>query len=560
MKKIDDFTKNQKWFLDAKFGIFIHFGLYTLLGGNENDYKKGIMKKEDYENMMYRFNPKKFNAEKWVKLIKESGAKYLVITTKHGEGFCLWDTKTTDYKITNTPFKRDIIKELSSACRSSKLYFGVYYSLVDRHYGEKGGILEYQSYVKNQLEELLTKYGEIDCVWFDGGDKRLTEKFMQKLISYIHKIQPRAVVNNRGVDFHEPGPKYGDYVTPERYIPDFVRIPHPFIECCDAMGQKSWGYCKNEKFWSGPELVKRLTMVASLGGNYLLNVEPTPEGEIRKECVERLKIIEDWLKLNKDAVYGTKECFLYPVDNSLTYLPKIGCATRKRNKIYIFLHQWPTGDSVLIPNLSGEVKTVRIIGMKKKMEFKNTPKGLSLSELPSMPLNGLISVIKISFVQSPNIKLNKIFSERRKVINVIPNETVYLRANMGERVSRNNVPRHCINKWSENLISIGCWWRFKTEVIWHLKVEKGGNYKIFVDQGANELQKDAIFEIEISSQKIKGKISFTGGYDKPARIEVGKIKIPSGYHKLKLRVLEMPNGYFADIYNIILQPIFRRKK
>lgn len=554
MKKGDFFSEKQNWFKSAKFGIFIHYGLYALHGGNENDYKK--MDKKEYEKMIYKFNPEKFSADEWIKLIKGAGAKYLVITAKHGEGFCLWDTKTTAYKITNTPFKRDIIKELSDVSHKNKIHFGIYYSLVDWHYGEENrNHINYQNYVFSQLEELLTKYGRIDVVWFDGRDERLTPKFMKNLISFIHKIQPYSVVNDRGIDFHYPGPIYGDFITPERFIPEHVKMPHPFIECCDSMGQKSWGYHKNEKFWSAPELVKRLTKVVSLGGNYLLNIQPNPEGEIRKECVERMEIIGKWIKVNKESIFATEECYLYPVDVSLSYLPKIGVCTKKGNNIYIHLHNWPCGDSILIPHLKGAFEKIEIIGVKKKIKGELTSKGLLINELPSLPPDQLPAVIKVSFRSQPEINLNSIFKERKKIIKIIPDETCYLKAEMAELVSKNNVPYHHLNKWSGNSCSIGFWWRYDAESIWHLEIKKEGEYMIYMEQGANELQKDAIFEIEVAGEKIKGKTCFTGCYTKPERIKIGKIKIPKGKHKLRLKVLEMPNGYFADVYNIILQPI-----
>jgi len=550
--------EKRKWFFEAKFGIFIHFGLYALHGGNENDYRKGIMKKEDYENMMFRFNPKKFNADEWVELIKKSGAKYLVITAKHGEGFCLWDTKTTDYKITNTPFKRDIIKELSESCHRKNLRFGIYFSCVDWHYDEKKDSASYRKYVETQISELINNFGQVDEFWFDGFDERLGIPFIKKIISLIHKTQPSAVVNDRGDGKIEKC--YGDFFTPERYVPDEIGKKNIFVECCDAMGQKSWGYNKNQIFWSTSELLRRLSKVSSLGGNYLLNVEPKPDGKIREECVERMLEIGNWIKINGEAIWGSENCSLFPVDISDDSYPKIGYATKKGNTIYIHIHRFPKGDTILVPYCKGEIKKIEILGIKRKVFYEKSKNGLIFKNFPESSNTNPI-IMKIVFRNEPQIAIRKLNNEKRKIVKVLKKETVYLSPDKAERKSQNGVPLHRINYFPDGKTSIGHLYSKDAEVIWNLDVEEDDFYKVYAEIGANDLQKDATFLIEIGAEKLFGKTVFTGRYDTPIRIEIGEVKLLKGKQRCRLKILKMPNGYFGDVHNIILQPkIFERRR
>lgn len=556
MKKQKDqiggkFTGARAWFPKARFGMFIHFGLYALHGGNENDYARGLIPKKKYEKMMHRFNPKSFNADAWVKLAEDAGARYIVITSKHGEGFCLWDSRQTEYKITRTPFKRDLLKELGQACHRRGMRFGIYYSLCDWHYAEPGeGTPEgktYPGYVEAQLRELLARYGRVDEIWFDGGDKRLTTAIMRENYDLIHRLQPSCVVNDRlGLRIH------GDFTTPERRIPKTPGSNHMFIECCDAIGQKSWGYHRGDLFWSTPELIRRLTRVAALGGNYLLNVEPMPDGRIRPECTDRMLEIGRWLKANGETVYQIEACHLVPRDPSVMNLPVIGCSTRHDKTLYFHLFNWPLGQTVLVKNISGNVRNASILGSKARLSAAYTDDGLIISGLPARPPvlePVVIKVLMSKFVVHPGTA----GMESKEAVKLRPQETVYLRPDTVELRSETGVPMVDVYTRFPDVQCICCL-HFNEEIAWHLLAEKAGSYDVYADLGAADSQQDTVFGVEIARQAIKGKSVFTGGCDQPQRLKVGQVKIPAGQHELSLKILEIRRGSAPDIYNVILQP------
>ncbi|HZK95526.1 MAG TPA: alpha-L-fucosidase [Prolixibacteraceae bacterium] len=319
-----DFTKRMKWFTDAKYGMFIHFGLYSQLGGiykgNEDGrYAEWIqanqqIPKEDYIKLIDTWNPKNFNADKIAKLAKNAGMKYLVITTKHHEGFCLWDSKFTEYDIANSPMKgRDFIKELSVVCKKQGIHFGTYYSIIDWNHpafnipgiADKdlternwrnptlipGKKQEYVQYMKNQIKELIENY-DTEILWFDGDWADFwTLEDGKDLYQYIRELKPEIIINNR-VAKREVFKR--DFGTPEQFHPDGT-LDHSW-EACYTMND-SWGFKIKDTDWKNPkEVYEKLRDINGKGGNFLLNVGPDGNGEIPKESVEILLEVGKMLK------------------------------------------------------------------------------------------------------------------------------------------------------------------------------------------------------------------------------------------------------------------------
>lgn len=553
----DRFNGQRNWFPQARFGLFVHFGLYALTGENENTCRNTIPRSE-YEKMMDRFNPVRFNANEWVDLAKASGVKYLVLTAKHGEGFCLWDSAYTRYKITNTPFRRDLLKELAAACRRRQMRLGLYFSSSDWHYQEPGEgkkeALTYPGYVEVQLRELLTKYGPIACVWFDSSDPRLDDAFIIRMKHMIRKLQAGAVVNDRGLNsWWSAGKSGGDYVTPERFIPDAVDARHSFIEACDAMGRHSWGYCVKENFWSTPALIRRLSRMSSFGGNYLLNVEPAPDGVIRPECAERLRSMGHWLRVNGEAVFGTKECRLFPLDPGLLHKPRIGVATIRDRDVYLHLHRWIEGDTVLVPHLSGNIAGATLLGSAMALRGSSCPDGISITGLPDQPPNPSVSIVKIRFKAPPEIALKTIRAKRNRTIEIIPGETVHLSPEDARISAGNGVPLQHLNRFPNGRVSMGSLYRLDAELVWNITARKSEHYEVVAELGANDQQKDAVFTLGIAGHKLTGVTVFTGGWTKPKRLLLGRLDIPKGKHQFKFKIVEMPHHCFPDIYDIILR-------
>src|SRR3954471_8826279 len=301
-----------KWFTEARLGMFIHWGLYSIPAGQwpgRASTRRGewIMQEEnlpsaEYEKLAAQFNPVKFDAKAWVEVAKAAGFKYLVVTTKHHDGFCLFPSALTTWDIADaSPFKRDPIKELSEACKEAGIVFCVYYSVADWHHPEfpaqysqhgfhgspnaNADIAKYADYMREQVRELLTNYGPIGIVWFDGGGALRVPNRSElikgdELVQMIHDVQPNCLINNRG---GVPA----DYGTPEQRIPGGKTV-EPF-EVCMTLNRK-WGYNRFDDEWKQPPLVVRnIADIVSKGGNYLINVGPTGEGEIPAEDVRILK-------------------------------------------------------------------------------------------------------------------------------------------------------------------------------------------------------------------------------------------------------------------------------
>ena len=343
------------WWRDARFGMFIHWGLYSVLGGEwkgvdhgkecggasaEWIMKKGKVPRQEYRKLSEQFNPVKFDAKEWVSLAVDAGMKYMVITAKHHDGFCLFDTEHTDYNIVDaTPFKRDVIKELADECAKQGLKFGVYYSQFQDWYHRglegRGGTMSQNEYLKmvdGNLDELLTKYGDMWVLWFDTGGSNLNEANRQG--EKVRKMQPKAIICGRLYKRTVPmaQQKYTDFVSlPDRSIAT-ARVDGD-TETCMTM-RHNWGYDQDDDNWkSAKDLIERMVLSSSRGVNYLLNVGPTPEGSLCEEEIDRLKAIGSWMKVNNESIYGTTAS---PLDFDFEW----GCMTQKENKLYLHVMKW----------------------------------------------------------------------------------------------------------------------------------------------------------------------------------------------------------------------------
>jgi len=322
------------WWREARFGMFIHWGLYAVPAGEwkgNTDHGEWIMSSAhipvpEYEKFRDQFNPTKFNADAWVKLAKAAGMKYIVITSKHHDGFNLFDSSVTDYDVMSTPFKRDIMKEMSEACAREGIKICWYHSIMDWHHpdytprrewetrsAEGANFDRYVTYLKAELKDLLTNYGPIGLLWFDGQwEGTWNNDRGRDLEKYVRSLQPSIIINSRvgrgggayGLESGEHGGALGDYGTPEQFIPE--TNPGFDWETCMTMNDH-WGYNRADKnFKPAREMIQNLADIASKGGNYLLNVGPTSAGEIPPESVERLQTIGAWMNVNGESISGTQ--------------------------------------------------------------------------------------------------------------------------------------------------------------------------------------------------------------------------------------------------------------
>ena len=351
------------------FGMYIHWGIYAMTGLQEQALVRYSMKKEDYEGLVKKFNPTKYNAEKWVRKAKKAGVEYICFTTKHHDGFCMWDTKYTDYKITNTPYGKDILKELADACQKYGMRLSLYYSNPDWNY-PKGynpntshqwyavnkdapDLDNYREYIKNQITELLTNYGKIYTFFWDippcVEDKSLNE--------LVRKLQPGIHINDRGWDT-------GDFSTPEREYQSsdgkrFTRM----TEACNSVGEQSWGYRKNEDFYSIRFLLSSIDKMMAMGASYILNVGPDEKGVIQKAYYKRFNKVAKWYRKYKHTLKAGEDSFDYGVVHN-EYI-----ATKDDKNTYLHFYNGLISDSVAISNYPSVPKSVTLLNTGKELEY-----------------------------------------------------------------------------------------------------------------------------------------------------------------------------------------------
>ncbi len=367
------------WWSDARFGLFIHWGLYAIPAGEwggKTDYGEWIRSSariplDRYDLFRTRFNPTRFDAGEWARLAREAGMGYVVITTKHHDGFCLFDSAQTGFDVASTPFRRDVMAELSAACRSNGLRIGWYYSIMDWHHPDYLPRREWETdrpaagadydryvrYMKDQLGELLTRYGPIGVLWFDGEwESTWNRDRGRDLLATVRRLQPSLIVNNRvgagrsGMEgFAADGEEAGDYATPEQQVP--AQAPAGVAwETCLTMNDH-WGWNSYDQDWKpASELIRTLAGIASKGGNLLLNVGPTADGLFPAEAVERLREIGRWMGVNGESIRGTAA-------GPFASRPW-GCCTQREvpggTRLYLHVFEWPAGGELCVDGVFNE--------------------------------------------------------------------------------------------------------------------------------------------------------------------------------------------------------------
>src|ERR1700758_920100 len=416
---VDDRTA---WYREAKFGMFIHWGPYSVASVEASwpimTPKADGISEAEYRELPKRFNPMKFDPYSFIDLARAAGQRYMVFTTKHHDGFCMFDSSYTDYKITNTPYRKDIVSLLAKACKEKSMPLGFYYSPPDMHHPafrdtsklakenwngepERPEWPLYLDYMQLQLTELLTRYGSVVLIWFDGLHHQ--EKYSGiRFLDLIHRLQPATLVNDRiGLP--------GDYQTPEQFIPSGIptkdvrfnavdtrvqqklknTIPKPedfqLWETCMTI-KNTWAYNMHDhEYKSAQMLIRSLVEVASRGGNFLLNVGPQPDGVIQPEFQERLRAIGSWLSVNGESIYGT------------TYGPVQGVSsirtTAKKDKIFVHVFDWPRGP-LEIDGLQERALSAYLLAGGQPLKMQDSEGKLRI-ELPPQPPDPNVSVIAL---------------------------------------------------------------------------------------------------------------------------------------------------------------------
>lgn len=382
------YNRRMEWYLDARFGMFIHWGLYSIPARGEWLRSEEEITKEDYMKYFEEFNPSDYDPKAWARAAKEAGMKYVVLTAKHHDGFCLYDSQYTDFKSTNTKLGRDIVKDFVEAVREEGLKVGLYFTIIDwyhddyPHYGDKFHPMRknpefknegrdfdnYLTYMHNQIREICTNYGKIDLLWFDFSyDDMRGEKWKAtELMSMVRSLQPDVIIDNRlecsgeglgSLAACDPTPYHGDFVTPEKMIPpngiQDVQGNDIAWEACMTMNN-NWGFCAVDHFFKPASmLIKKLVECVSKGGNMILNVGPDARGNIPEESMNILKGIGAWMNKNGKSIYGCGK----------TQMPKpdYGRVTGKGNHLYFHLFENTIGPVPLLGVPKDRVKGIRYL-------------------------------------------------------------------------------------------------------------------------------------------------------------------------------------------------------
>jgi alpha-L-fucosidase len=417
METKEAYARRVAWFKEARFGMFIHWGLYALPARHEWVKSRERMTDEHYQRYFDHFNPDLYDPCEWARLARQAGMKYMVLTTKHHEGFCLWDSAHTDFKAPNTPAGRDLLKPFVEAARAEGLKVGFYYSLLDWHHPDyppdinhpmrddeqfvaqaKGrDVRKYAAYMRDQVRELLTRYGKIDLLWCDFSFPGRTYKDMpgkgkedwesDKLVALIRELAPELLLNNRLEIM-------GDFVTPEQYQPRAgIQVEGAPVtwEACQTLNG-SWGYDRDNLDWKSPDLLVRMLVDGvSKDGNLLLNVGPTARGEFEPRAVQTLEALGGWMRLHNRAIYGCGPApFTPPPDCRYT----LNAAS---DRLYLHIFSWPF-KHLYLEGLADKVRYAQFLHDGSEVLMRAT--GGVLSTAPAPGDNTLILQTPI---QKPNV-------------------------------------------------------------------------------------------------------------------------------------------------------------
>lgn len=549
----DAYQKRTRWWREARFGMFIHWGLYSvpadatgLDGGHAYaewyQYNKQ-MQTAEYAKFAPRFNPTRYDPKAWVKAAKDAGMKYIILTTKHHEGFALWDTRLSTFSVTRaSPYGRDLIRPLADECRKQGIRLGFYYSIMDwrhpdylpRREWEKetrradgADLNRYIDFMKGQIRELLTAYAPVAVMWFDGGWEHTPEELRSaEVVEMIRSIQPDILINDR-IMLPE------DYATPEQYVPAAGLPDGRLWETCMTMNN-TWGYATNDHTWkSSAELVRNLCDAASKGGNYLLNVGPTADGEFTPETSERLADMGRWMKANGTAIYGTSKS---PFQRASFH----GRVTSKGDRLYLHVFQWPD-EGLTLKGLKTTVRSAHVVDGGERLTLANGADGPTVSR--PRRLDPFATVIEVRLAGAPEV------------------EEVPVRAAEDGSFALQATDAHLDGSHLQveaygNVMNLGHWTEPKDTAAWSLEVLEAGDYRVALDYACEPSSAGASYRVEAGESRVNGTVEGTGGWAefRTTTLE-GALRLPAGRVAVRIVPESMPHGAVMNLRRITLTPV-----
>ncbi|HWQ53847.1 MAG TPA: alpha-L-fucosidase [Bryobacteraceae bacterium] len=559
-----------QWFQDARFGMFIHWGVYSLVGEGEWVQQTKMIPPDEYEKLGRQFNPVHFDAKAWVDLARAAGMKYMVVTTKHHDGFCLFDTKLTDWNVMKTPFRRDIVAELTSEAQRQGLTMGYYYSILDWHHPDylprhawdkrpaaDADLKRYLAYARGQVKELLSRSRGLGSVWFDGSWEHTAEELQSsEMISLIHSLQPNALINNR-LNLE------ADFSTPEQFIPA-VGLKNPDgsdrrWENCLTMTSHWWGYDRLETDYKpADQLIRTLVDVASKGGNLLLNIGPRPDGTIQQEFIDRLYAIGRWMAVNGEAIYGTSA-------SPFPRLPFYGRCTSRPGTLYFHVYTWPADGKLVIPGLKNRVKSAYLLHDRAQpLGFQQGGDTWTIY-VPREAPDPVASVVAVEIEGAPAIRPMQLSSDGDGRID-LPVLHAEIRSQHGQRMQFGVEGRE---------VHTASWTRPVDFVYWEFEAKQGGDYQVQLTYSCDEKQGGGEFGIsalpggiaepqkgvgstarrpEIPIQ-LYGSVQDTGSWSAYHTVASGTVKLEQGKNGIVVRPVHLPRGHLMNLSRVRLIPV-----
>jgi len=551
------FEARTKWWREAKFGMFIHWGVYsvpadvTTWDGHKSAAEWYLSNKnaqvKDYEKFAPQFDPEKFNAREWVSIAKNAGMKYIVITSKHHDGFTMFHTKLNhDWNIYDaTPFKRDPLKELAAECKRQGIRLGFYYSIMDWHHPDylprrawetttrPKGNADLDRYVHEyemgQLRELLTNYGPVAVIWFDGGwEHDPIALHSVEVNRMIRSLQPSVIINDRN---HLPE----DHATPEQSIPANAMPNGRLWETCMTMND-TWGYGRNDTNWkSATDLIHKLCDIASKGGNFLLNVGPTNLGQIPDASVERLKRVGEWMHVNSRSIYATTK-------SPFRRLPFDGRCTVKGDRLYLQVFTWPA-EGLSLSGLKTPVREAHTLMGGEKLAV-TTQGGEVLIAKPSR-LDPDATVVELRLAGPPEVEAAATQALR-------PAKDGSFRLSAADAEIQGSSAQ-LENQGGEP--SIGFWTNQSDAVAWHVDAPAAGAYSVTVEYACEPGSFGSDYNVVCDAGSVAGSVESTGAWDAFRKAALpGVLNLKAGRNVVRVVPKSMPRGAVMNLRAVSLAP------
>jgi len=546
-----------EWFRKDKFGMFIHWGVYAEIGRHEWIRHRAQIPQAEYDKYARRFNPVKFNADAWVDLAKDAGARYIVITSKHHDGFSIYRSKVSDYDMEITPYPGDPLKALADAARRKQMRLGFYHSIMDWHhpdyrprraweypkdYKEGGDNNRYVDFMKEQLRELLTGYGDVAMIWFDGEwEHTLAElKRDDEIYDFIRQIQPNTLINDRLYE-RKPGNK-ADFGTPEQFVPATgLRSPDgkPILwEACVTINNDSWGYNKYEtEFKTERDLIRMLIEVVSKGGNLLLNVGPKPDGTIQDEFVTRLRAIGRWMRTNGESIYDTTA-------SPFERMSYFGRATVKGSKLYLHVFDWPADGKLRVAGLKNLVHKARLLADPARPVSTSRDGEDVIVTLSGEAPDETASVVELTLDGAPDVTpfVNRPDGKGQFRLGA---ESCEIETDFGQRAKKENALGH---------VFVTRWNRPKDVPVWTIEAPRAGRYRVELSYAKPGAQASAV-AVEIGAAMLEGEVKGTGGDWVFRQAPLGDVDLKPGRTVVKAKTRQDGGANPVNLEGIVLRPI-----